>query len=177
MDQNPPQQTDPTTKTSSIDGKPMTESEILSTIDVLYTHLSINILSMQPNETLVPFLLVGDEKSHRADILQTTTNDILTILRKVAALDVKGLDLTWFKKEEQSTLREAFRMGLIKGEKSYNHINYVWNELKDVLEEGLLYPSWYQTPALRSHIEMTPGQNTARQRAAKGLGEYNMGNI
>lgn len=127
----------------------MTESEVLRTIDVLYTHLSIDILAMQPKETLVSFLLVGDEKSHRADILQTTTNDILTILHKMAELDVKALDLTWFKKEEQSTLREAFRMGLIKEEKIYNHINYIWNELKDALEEGLLYPSWYQPPALR----------------------------
>jgi hypothetical protein len=157
--------------------EPMTENEILRTIDDLYTHLSLNMLSLQPKETLIPFLLVTDEASHRADILERITDDMLGILQKMAQRDIKALELTWFKEKQQFILKEAFRRNLIKGEKIYGRVNYVWDELKDALEENLLYPTWYTPPPLRIHLEMTPEQNAARNRTTKGLGEHHLGNL
>jgi hypothetical protein len=42
------------------------------------------MLSLQSKETLIPFLLVTDEASHRADILEQITDDMLGILQTMA---------------------------------------------------------------------------------------------
>ncbi|KAF3393630.1 hypothetical protein DPV78_009845 [Talaromyces pinophilus] len=163
---------------SAVNAEGVSDDDILHTTQLLYEHLALNILSLQPPEILSPFLLMTDETNHRVDTLQQITTDILLILRKMAEIkDASALDLTWFGHNEQIHLEEAFKRSFIHADGIWSYVNYAWDELRDAQTEGYLHPSWYNPPAQKIYQNLTRQEHLKRDKLCQKLGEHHLGNV
>lgn len=163
---------------SAVNAESISDDDILHTTQLLYEHLALNIISLQPPETISPFLLMTDETNHRVVTLQQITTDILLILRKMEEIkDTSALDLTWFGHDEQIHLKEAFKRSFIDADRIWGYVNYAWDELRDAQKEGYLHPSWYNPPAQRIYQNLTRQEHLKRDKLCQSLGEHHLGNV